>query len=312
QRRSTGFGAPSSSSSRQPWLPAMGFPAKHPTANQSRLSRRPHPDPHPTITTDGCPFFHDAKSRWVETHLAVHQQALHPFASRPRAAPASRPRGDSIRPRAGVRPHQPASVHSSLARRQICLHQPFHHGQHDPPTTSADGLKPISTPATIQPDPPRAHKPFAATGQRSIKQLLITSDREQMGETHPIQRPAAPSAGHDPSVASFHRPFRPNFQIGTNRSRTAASHGQHDTSTASTNDVIGGQQREIISSVPARMFRSGPFDPSHGISGNENLKPTGQQRVRWEAEENGNPSDLARHPHLQQSSGSKAADHVRI
>ncbi|KAL5986394.1 hypothetical protein ACLOJK_014727, partial [Asimina triloba] len=40
-RRSTGFGAPSSSSSRQPWLPAMGFPAKTPTANRSRPSHRP-------------------------------------------------------------------------------------------------------------------------------------------------------------------------------------------------------------------------------------------------------------------------------
>ncbi|KAL6002077.1 hypothetical protein ACLOJK_037525 [Asimina triloba] len=245
-RRSTGFGAPSSSSSWQPWLPVMGFPAKPHTANRSRPSHRPHLDPHPTITTDGCPFFHDAKSRWVETHLAVRQQALHPSASRPRAAPASRPRGDSVRPRVGVRPHQPAFVQSSLTRRQICLHQPFHHGQHDPPTTSADGLKPISTPATIQPDPPRAHESFAATGQQSIKQLFIISDREQMGETHLIQRQAAPSAGHDPSVASFHQPFRPSFQIRTHRSRTAASHGQHDPSTASTSDVIGGQQREIV------------------------------------------------------------------
>ncbi|KAL5993835.1 hypothetical protein ACLOJK_038192 [Asimina triloba] len=59
-------------------------------------------------------------------------------------------------------PSEPAFAHSSLARRQICLHQPFQHGQHDPPTTSADGLKPISTPATIQPDPPHAHEPFAA------------------------------------------------------------------------------------------------------------------------------------------------------
>ncbi|KAL5978095.1 hypothetical protein ACLOJK_029212, partial [Asimina triloba] len=74
-RRSTGFGAPSSSSSRQPWLPAMGFSAKPPTANRSRPSRRPHPEPHPTIATDGYPFFHDAKSRWVETHLAAQQPA---------------------------------------------------------------------------------------------------------------------------------------------------------------------------------------------------------------------------------------------
>ncbi|KAL6003865.1 hypothetical protein ACLOJK_004411, partial [Asimina triloba] len=66
-----------------------------------------------------------------------------------------------------------------------------------------------------------------------------------MGETHPIQRPAAPSTGHDPSIASFHRPFRPSFQIRTHRSRTAASHGQHDPFTASTSDVIGGQQQEI-------------------------------------------------------------------
>ncbi|KAL5988984.1 hypothetical protein ACLOJK_027086 [Asimina triloba] len=185
----------------------------HDSSHPSRSSASPDPDadPHPTITTDGYPFFHDAKSRWVETHLAVRQQALHPSASRPRAAPASRSRGDNVRPRAGVRPHQPASAHNSLARRQICLHQPFHHGQHDPPTTSADGLKPISIPATIQPDPPRAHEPFAATGQRSINQLFITSDHEQMGETHPIQRPAAPSAGHDPCAASFHRPFRPSF-----------------------------------------------------------------------------------------------------
>ncbi|KAL5988985.1 hypothetical protein ACLOJK_027087 [Asimina triloba] len=117
----------------------------HDSSHPSRSSASPDPDtdPHPTITIDGCPFFHDAKSRWVETHLAVRQQALHPSASRLREAPASRPRGD------GIHPHQPASAHSSLARRQICLHQPFHHGQHNPPTTSADGLKPILTPATI-------------------------------------------------------------------------------------------------------------------------------------------------------------------
>ncbi|KAL6004542.1 hypothetical protein ACLOJK_005097 [Asimina triloba] len=99
-----------------------------------------------------------------------------------------------IRSRAGVRPHQPASAHSSLARRQICLHQPFHHGQHDPPTTSADGLKPISTPATIQPDPPRAHEPFAVRASTSHQQAITPIMWATYLHLHP----------HDPCVAPFH------------------------------------------------------------------------------------------------------------
>ncbi|KAL6000398.1 hypothetical protein ACLOJK_024093, partial [Asimina triloba] len=41
-----------------------------------------------------------------------------------------------------------------------------------------------------------AHEEMINGGQRSIKQPFITSDREQMGETHQIHRPAAPFAGH--------------------------------------------------------------------------------------------------------------------
>ncbi|KAL6000337.1 hypothetical protein ACLOJK_024032 [Asimina triloba] len=76
------------------------FQRDPPTANRSRSSRRPHPDPHPTITTDCCPFFHDAKSRWVETHFAVRHQL---------------PTVAGVRPKAGIRPHQRASAHPSTS-----------------------------------------------------------------------------------------------------------------------------------------------------------------------------------------------------
>ncbi|KAL5999282.1 hypothetical protein ACLOJK_040732 [Asimina triloba] len=71
--------------------------------------------------------------------------------------------------------HEPASAHSSLARRQICLHQPFHHGQHDSPTTSADGLKPISTapsrPCSISPDPARLQQLSQASNSPPSNQI---------------------------------------------------------------------------------------------------------------------------------------------
>ncbi|KAL5985138.1 hypothetical protein ACLOJK_036374 [Asimina triloba] len=108
----------------------MGFPAKPPTANRSRPSRRPYP----SITTDGCPFFHDAKSRSVETHLAVRHQL---------------PTTAGVRLRAGVRPHQTASapfVRASSNDQQIRA----------PPDSSL--RPPCPDPAILFPLP-RAHQP---------------------------------------------------------------------------------------------------------------------------------------------------------
>ncbi|KAL6002290.1 hypothetical protein ACLOJK_034220 [Asimina triloba] len=112
------------------------------------------------------------------------------------------------------------------------------------------------------------HEEMINRGQRSIKQSFITNDREQMGETHQIQRRAAPppsstTPASPPSITMvvlLHRPAATH-----NAHSSMARHiNDHDSSTrplqiamAAASDVIGQQRIFQASQILAAVIQMG-------------------------------------------------------
>ncbi|KAL5999582.1 hypothetical protein ACLOJK_037867, partial [Asimina triloba] len=241
--RSTGFGAPSSSSSRQPWLPAMGFLAKTPTANRSRPSHRPT-----SFTADPTAgVLHRRQIRsWQPppvrsplTSTTSVRHLLQPATSPPpheRACRTHHAHARFRRPPSAATPllhhllvasiitiQRPRSTHQQRRPlRPPCRRQQPIDGEQRPSSASnADSSEPISTPVMIQTAtifrpiqqsrgqaPPmssiiRPHPKPWSTSQPSS----TPSSRRQPTSTIPcVQRLSAhqqPRWPHDPTVHDF-------------------------------------------------------------------------------------------------------------